>query len=312
MYVVWYVDDFKIFCVIYEDVVRVYKVIELWLKDRLGLEISFDKFKVVNFKRQYFDFFGFKLKVCKKGKKYVVWFYMSDKVYKKVYEKVLEEVKKLVYLLDDNVQFMQFQKYNFVVVGFYEYYCIFIEVFYDFSRFVFSINKQFRNRLKGDLFKKGQFRNGFIKEKYGVSRQMRFFYGCLVVLLGYVQLKNVQYKRKFINKYMVKGWEQIYKNFVIDIVIMLWLMRNFVKGRIIEYVDNCIFLYVVQYGKCVVIGILMNFYDIYCYYKVLVSNGGLDEYVNFIFVSKVVYIFIYVFLEFMIEKYLKFLNFDNK
>ena len=41
----------------------------LWLKDRLGLEISPDKSKVVNLKRQNSDFLGFKLKVRKKDKK---------------------------------------------------------------------------------------------------------------------------------------------------------------------------------------------------------------------------------------------------
>ena len=38
------------------------------LKDRLGLEISPEKSKVVNLKRQYSEFLGFKLKVRKKGK----------------------------------------------------------------------------------------------------------------------------------------------------------------------------------------------------------------------------------------------------
>ena len=78
MHAVRYADDFKIFCATHEDAVRAYKATELWLKDRLGLEISPDKSKVVNLKRQYSDFLGFKLKVRKKGKKYVVRSHMSD------------------------------------------------------------------------------------------------------------------------------------------------------------------------------------------------------------------------------------------
>ena len=66
MHAVRYADDFKIFCASHEDAVRAYKATELWLKDRLGLEISPDKSKVVNLKRQYSDFLGFKLKVRKK------------------------------------------------------------------------------------------------------------------------------------------------------------------------------------------------------------------------------------------------------
>jgi RNA-directed DNA polymerase len=122
MHAVRYADDFKIFCATHEDAVRAYKATELWLKDRLGLEISPDKSKVVNLKRQNSDFLGFKLKVRKKGKKYVVRSHMSDKAYKKAHEKVSEEVKKLAHSSDDNAQFMQLQKYNSVVAGLHEYY----------------------------------------------------------------------------------------------------------------------------------------------------------------------------------------------
>ena len=280
MHAVRYADDFKIFCASHEDAVKAYKATELWLKDRLGLEISPDKSKVVNLKRQYSDFLGFKLKVRKKGKKYVVRSHMSDKAYKKAHGKVSEEVKKLAHSSDDNAQFMQLQKYNAVVAGLHEYYCISTEVSHDFSRLAFSINKQLRNRLKGDLSKKGQLRNGFIKEKYGASRQMRFLHGRPVIPLGYVQPKNAQHKRKSINKYTVKGREQIQ--------------------------------YAAQYGKCAVTGILMDSHDIHCHHKVPVSNGGSDEYANLILVSEAVHILIHASSEPTIEKYLKSLNLDDK
>ena len=238
--------------------------------------------------------------------------HMSDKAYKKAHEKVSEEVKKLAHSSDDNAQFMQLQKYNSVVAGLHEYYCISTEVSHDFSRLAFSINKQLRNRLKGDLSKKGQLRNGFIKEKYGASRQMRFLHGRPVAPLGYVQPKNAQHKRKSINKYTVKGREQIHKNLAIDTATMLWLMRNPVKGRTIEYADNRISLYAAQYGICAVAGIPMDSHDIHCHHKVPVSNGGSDEYANLILVSKAVHILIHASSEPTIEKYLKSLNLDDK
>lgn len=86
------------------------------------LEISPEKSKVVNLKRQYSDFLGFKLKVRKKGKKYAVRSHMSDKAYKKAHEKLSEEVKKLAHSSDDTAQFMQLQNYNSVVAGLHEYY----------------------------------------------------------------------------------------------------------------------------------------------------------------------------------------------
>ena len=60
---------------------------------------------------------------------------------------------------------------------------------------------------------------------------MRFLHGRPVVPLGYVQSKNAQHKRKSINKFTVKGREQIHKNLAIDTATMLWLMRNPVKAE---------------------------------------------------------------------------------
>lgn len=68
MHAVRYADDFKIFCASHEEAVRAYKATEMWLKDRLGLDISPDKSKIVNLKRQYSEFLGFKLKVRKRAR----------------------------------------------------------------------------------------------------------------------------------------------------------------------------------------------------------------------------------------------------
>ena len=145
VHAVRYADDFKIFCPTHEEAVRVYKATEMWLKDRLGLEISPEKSKVVNLKRQYSEFLGFKLKVRKKGKKYVVRSHMSEKAYKKAHEKLSEEVEKLAHSPDDTAQFMQLHNYNAVVAGLHEYYCIATEISEDFGKLAFSINKQLRN-----------------------------------------------------------------------------------------------------------------------------------------------------------------------
>lgn len=66
-YIVRYADDFKIFCKKHSDAVKLFKATELWLKDRLGLDISPEKSKIVNLKHNYSEFLGFKLKVHKKG-----------------------------------------------------------------------------------------------------------------------------------------------------------------------------------------------------------------------------------------------------
>ena len=311
MHAVRYADDFKIFCSSHEEAVRAYKATELWLKDRLGLEISPDKSKIVNLKRQYSEFLGFKLKVRKKGKKYVIRSHMSDKTYKKAHEKLSEEVKKLA-RSSEEAQFIQLQKYNSVVAGLHEYYGIATEASQDFGKLAFAINKQLRNRLKGDLSKTGSLKEGFIKQKYGESRQLRFLHLRPIVPVGYARPRNAQHKRKAVNKYTAEGRELIHKNLQIDTGTMLWVMRNPVRSRTIEYADNRISLYAAQYGKCAVTGKVMAPHDIHCHHKVPVSKGGTDEYANLILIGKDIHTIIHASQDPTIERLLKFLNLDPK
>ena len=236
---------------------------------------------------------------------------MSDKAYKKAHEKLSEEVKKLAHSPDDTAQFMQLQNYNSVVAGLHEYYCIATEICEDFGRLAFSINKQLRNRLKGDVSRKGTLRKGFIKEKYGESKQLRFLHGRPLVPVGYVHPKNAQHKRKSVCKYTPEGRALIHKNLEIDTGTMLWLMRNPVRSRTIEYADNRISLYAAQYGKCAVTGRVMEAHDIHCHHKVPVSKGGTDEYANLVLVSKDVHVIIHASEKTTIQSYLKILHLEK-
>lgn len=66
MRIVRYADDFKIFCRNYNSAKRTFYAIKGWLKDRLKLDISSEKSKIVNLRKHYSNFLGFKLKVHKK------------------------------------------------------------------------------------------------------------------------------------------------------------------------------------------------------------------------------------------------------
>ncbi len=311
VHAVRYADDFKIFCPTHEDAVKAYKATEMWLKDRLGLDINPDKSKVVNLKRQYSEFLGFKLKVRKKGKKYVVRSHMNDKAYKKAHEKLTGEIKELAHSSDDTAQFIQLQKYNSVVAGLHEYYRIATDTVDDFAKLAFSINKQLNNRLKGDVSRKGTLRNGFIKDKYGKSKQLRFLHERPIVPVGAVQQKNAQNKRKSINKYTAKGRELIHKNLAINTEAMLYLMRNPVMGRSIEYADNRISLFAAQYGKCAITGLPMEVHEIHCHHKVPVSKGGTDEYANLILITEAVHVIIHATSETIIKQYLNNIQLDD-
>ena len=63
MYIVRYADDFRILCRTKTEAERTKIAITQWLKERLKLEVSQDKTRVVNVKHRYFEFLGFKIKV---------------------------------------------------------------------------------------------------------------------------------------------------------------------------------------------------------------------------------------------------------
>lgn len=50
MYIVRYADDFKIFCRNYKDAQKAFEATKKWLKERLKLDISPEKSKIVNLK----------------------------------------------------------------------------------------------------------------------------------------------------------------------------------------------------------------------------------------------------------------------
>ena len=66
MYIVRYADDFKIFCRKRSDADKVFTAVKQWLQDRLKLKISEEKSKVINLKKHYSEYLGFK---CKKSSK---------------------------------------------------------------------------------------------------------------------------------------------------------------------------------------------------------------------------------------------------
>ena len=122
MYIVRYADDFKIFCRSRQDALKTFEAVKLWLKDRLGLDISPEKSKVINLKQRYSEFLGFKLKVIPKGGKYTVCSHMRDKAIAKAKETIAAAITDIQNAGTETAQYAAIQKYNSVVFGLHNYY----------------------------------------------------------------------------------------------------------------------------------------------------------------------------------------------
>lgn len=310
IYIVRYADDFKIFCRNYHDAKRAYIAVSQWLQVRLKLSVSEEKSTITNLKQKYSEFLGFKLKVKPKGKKYVVNSHMSDKALRNAKENISNCIKTMQRPTNDKEQYKEIIQYNATVVGLHNYYRVATNISLDFAKIAFHIKKQMNNRL--DMKTNGTIPKGFIKERYGKSKQLRFLNGHPLIPVGYVQTKDAQHRRKAINKYTVHGRELIHKNLRIDVDTMLWLMRHPVLDRSIEFADNRISLFAAQYGKCAISEAILLPHDIYCHHKIPLEKGGTDSYNNLVLVTENVHKLIHATKTDTIQKYLKLLALTSK
>jgi len=97
MFIVRYADDFRIFCRTKDIAERTKCAVTLWLKERLKLEISEKKTRIVNVRNHYSEFLGFKMKVHRKGDKLVVMSHIADKNLEHKREKLKEQAKRIVH-----------------------------------------------------------------------------------------------------------------------------------------------------------------------------------------------------------------------
>jgi len=287
MYIVRYADDFKIFCRKRSDADKVFIAVKQWLKNRLKLDISTEKSSVVNLKKRYCEFLGFKLKTVKKRGKYTVYSNMTDKAVKRETQKLTEQTKKIRYSKSRYDKFRNIRLYNSMVWGIHNYYRYATNVNIDCMKIQFMINKVQFNRLD-DIKKYGNIASAYITEHYGKSKQIRFVCGFPLCPIGYIQTKNPQYKKRSVCKYTEEGRAEIHKNLKFDPYV-IWCMHRlseqYIPNRSIEYLDNRVSKYTAQYGKCAVTGRLLWYEEIHCHHIKSKKMGGTDDYKNLVILS---------------------------
>lgn len=318
-YLVRYADDFKIFCKKHSDAVKLFEATKQWLWERLGLEISPEKSKIVNVKRHYSEFLGFKLKVREKGKKpdgskrYVIEAHVRDKALKKIRARSKEIIGQIRRTYDPKMEYRLIQKYNSYLIGLHNYYCIATHVNLDIHEIAFDVKKSLYNRLKHRLQRTGSISNRYIQEKYGKSREVRYLNGHAVVPVAYVQHRVPMDRKIRVNPYTPEGRTEIHKNLAgLNLAVMNHLMNTPAGQQSVEYNDNRIALYVAQKGKCAVSGIALDANQVDCHHKKPLSLGGDDSYQNLIIVSDAVHILIHSSSEHTIKKYLNDLQLNSK
>lgn len=318
MYIVRYADDFRIFCRCRQDAERIKAAVAQWLQQRLKLEVSDEKTRIVNVKKKYSEFLGFKIRVHKKKNRYVVMSHMCDKAFQKQQQKLVNQAKNIAKPRDYYREEGEIRVYNSMVMGLHNYYRIATNINVDCSRLNRAVMIVLTNRLRTQscnrLRKTGRPLTKTEQQVFGKSKMLRYVAGSdePIYPIGYIRCKNPMGKKRSINKYTPEGRIDIHDNLQINKRLLCDLMRQPLFGRSAEYADNRLSLFSAQWGKCGVTGrTFESAGDIHCHHITPRSKGGSDKYSNLVLVLKPVHKLIHASAPETIAYYLKLLNLDK-
>lgn len=284
IYIVRYADDFKIFCRKRSDADNIFIAAKSWLKERLKLDISIEKSKVVNLKKQKSEFLGFTMKLVRKRKTFVIETHMCHKAMKKVSDNLAKQIKVIQHTPTKEELQKQLVKYNSMVIGIHQYYKKATHISVDCPKINQRIMIIIKNRL--DVKKNGHPPSDFVKKNYARSKQLRWINGYPMIPLGFVKHSHTSLPKMGICKYAPEGRVLIHKylTFPIDIINQLMNMNN--PDESIEFRDNRVSKYSSQRGRCRVTKEFLELADIYCHRIIPKKLGGKDNFQNLVIIHR--------------------------
>lgn len=278
IYIVRYADDFKIFCRKRSDADKIFLATKLWLKERLKLDISLEKSKVVNLKKQKSEFLGFTLKLVRKRKTFVIETHMCPKAMNKVSDNLVKQIKVIQHTQNAEELQKQLVKYNSMVIGIHQYYKKATHISVDCPKINQRLVIIIKNRL--DVKKKGPPPSDFIKKHYARSKQLRWINGYPMIPLGFVSHSYTSLPKMGTCKYTPEGRILIHKYLTFPVDIINQLMNTNNPDESIEFRDNRVSKYSSQRGRCQITKEILELRDIYCHRINPKHLGGKDNYQN--------------------------------
>lgn len=282
VYIVRYADDFKIFCKTRSDAERMFTATNQWLKERLHLEISPEKSKIVNLKKDYSEFLGIKMKLWNKGNKQVIKSYMTEKSIKKCKQKLKESIKNIGKVSSK----LNVEIYNATVLGMHNYYNVATNVNLNFHEIAFEVKKSLKCRTKDRAKKTGKRSKAFIKFYGDYKGKITYVNGIALFPIVAIKTKPPMCFSQDICNYTEVGRKKIHDKLQsTDLNLLDYLMKHPIKNHSAEYNDNRISLYVGQNGKCFVSGERLKIGAMQAHHKKPKHLGGTDEYGNLTFLT---------------------------
>lgn len=290
VWIVRYADDFKILCRNRQCAEKMFIATKQWLKERLMLDISPEKSKVVNVRKHYSEFLGFKIKVTPKNGKMVTIAHMSDKAKQKARDEILNKAENIV----RKPNAVNVNRYNSTILGMHNYYCIASKVNIDFAMIDFLVRRGLYNKLHLIAKRTGTKSKTYKKYYSEYNPKPQFIADIALFPIYGVKFKAPKKFTQTICNYTAEGRKIIHEKFQgIDVNILKYIMKNPIQNQSLEYNDNRISLYVGQGGKCAITGKKLEIGEMEAHHIKPRSNGGSDEYSNLIWINKLVHMLIH-------------------
>ncbi|MFC6604297.1 reverse transcriptase domain-containing protein [Ectobacillus funiculus] len=310
-FIVRYADDFKILCRDRKRAQRWYYAVQLYLKDRLGLDINREKSKIINLRKRKANFLGFTIKAEIKGAKYVAHTGIKDS--KK--QQIKRKGRELIRNIRSSPTAKNALLFNLFVLGLHNYFKKATHVNIEFSRIAYDLSRTMYNRLK-PIACRGKPHNSSPSYKKFYSETYTTYKVAEVWLypLADVRTHNNMNFSQNLTPFTIQGRIEMYR--ALKPSIGTEIQKMIANGKEekygIEFFDNRISRYSMVDGKCEVTGIFLPAETVHCHHVKPFHVSNDNSYSNLRIVHEWVHILIHATKEQTIQKYMEVLQLDDK
>lgn len=286
-YIVRYADDFKILCRDWKTAEKWYHAVKLYLKERLKLDISPEKSKIINLRKHKSDFLGFTIRANRKRKTRVAHTFVKAEKMKKI----KAEAKKRVEKLRKSPTAQNALRFNSFVLGLHNYFNGATHVNLAFSRLAYEISAFMYNHLNPvGKYEHPKKPPPVYKKFYSLGTKTYKISGVHLFPLGIIKTKNTMCFTQSLTPFTEEGRLQITTRLRNDIrQEIVLLLDSKIPTRSVEYMDNRISRYSMKLGKCEITGMFLEAQDVNCHHYIPVHLGGSDKFKNLRILQKEVH-----------------------
>lgn len=275
-FLVRFADDIRIFTRTRSEAIRWFHAIQQWFHERLRLNCSQEKTRIVNIRKTHTHFLGIEMKAIRKPNKprRVCRSHIGNEELRKINTRYKAELKTL--LKTHPARFPSaLAKTMSYIRGARNYYRAATMVYEDLAR-VDSQNWRVKQKLKK--------RQPYLRDKSSRSKDPNSAPSAAKKRLQGLSLSHgIKYKKLLCHS------QEIYYNTVSPISCwqtQLDALRDKVRYGTIEFADNVLSLYTQQRGKDPVTGYLLDLDSLHCHHKVPKCKGGTDCFRNLILLDQ--------------------------